>query len=96
MPIVEDFQEIAPLLRREWRQAPVVQDEKLDARQRLEEAAVTSIAAGDQQGIEQPRQAMIEDRAVVAAGLVAERTGKPTLADAGRSSVTMPGVRRIS
>ena len=26
---------------------------------------------------------MVEDRAVVAAGLVAERTGKPTLADAG-------------
>src|SRR6266852_6041033 len=83
MPVVEDFQEIAPLLGRERRQAPVIQDQELDARQRLEQASVTAIAAREQQVIEQPRQAMVEDRAVVAAGLVAERTGKPTLADAG-------------
>jgi hypothetical protein len=25
MPVVEDFQEIAPLLGREWRQAPVIE-----------------------------------------------------------------------
>src|SRR5215207_5055485 len=85
MSVVEDFQEIAPLLGRERRQAPVIQDQELDARQRLEQATVTAIAAREQQVIEQPRQAMVEDRAVVAAGLVAERTGKPTLADAGRA-----------
>jgi hypothetical protein len=54
MPVVEDFQEIAPLLGREWGQAPVIEDQELDARQRLEEAAVTSITAREQQGIEQP------------------------------------------
>ena len=31
------------------------------------------------------RDALIEDRAVVAAGLVAERRGEPTFADAGRT-----------
>jgi hypothetical protein len=37
---------------------------------------------------------MVEDGSIVSAGLVAERTPDPTLADAGRTSVTMPGVRR--
>jgi hypothetical protein len=37
---------------------------------------------------------LIEDRAVVATRLVAERRGQPALADAGQDSVTMPGVRR--
>ena len=45
MPIIEDFQEIAPLLGGERCQSPVIQDQELDARQRLEEASVASIAA---------------------------------------------------
>jgi hypothetical protein len=40
MPVVEDLQEITPLLGCERRQTPVIQDQELDARQRLEEAAV--------------------------------------------------------
>src|SRR3989442_2187836 len=46
---------------------------------------MTSIAACERQGIEQPRHSLIEDGAIVSAGLVTERTGKPTLADAGRA-----------
>ena len=53
MPVIEDFQEIAPLLGRERRQAPVIQDQQLHARQHLEEPAVTAIAAREQQAIEQ-------------------------------------------
>ena len=83
MPVIKDFQEIAPLLGREWRQAPVIKDQELDTRQGLEQAAVTSITAREQQGIEQPWQAMVEDRAVIAAGLVAKGAGDKTLADAG-------------
>ena len=44
MPI-EDFQKVTPLVERERRKAPVVQDQELDARQPLEEAAVASITA---------------------------------------------------
>ena len=47
---------------------------------------MTPVAACERQGIEQPRHAMVEDGAVVAAGLVAERTGNPTFADAGRAA----------
>ena len=38
---------------------------------------------------------MIEDRVVVAAGLVAERTGKPTFADAGRPEISKLWCRGI-
>ena len=55
---------------------------------------MTPVAACECQGIEQPWHAMIEDGSVVAARFVAERAGKPTFAGAGRTSVTMPGVRR--
>ena len=44
---------------------------------------MASVAACERQRIEQARHAMIEHGAVVAAGLVAERTGEPTLARAG-------------
>ena len=51
---------------------------------------MTAVAACKCEGIEQPRHAMIEDGAVVAAGLVAERTGKPTFADSGRAHDILP------
>jgi hypothetical protein len=50
----------------------------------LEEPPIAPVAAGERESFEQPRQAMVEDEAIVAAGLVAERAGDPTLADAGR------------
>ena len=46
---------------------------------------MASVAAGQREGFEQPRHAMVEDGAVVAACLVAERAGDPALADAGRA-----------
>src|SRR5882757_1011842 len=47
---------------------------------------MTPIAACECQGIEQPWHSMVEDGSVVAACLVAERTGKPTFAGAGRAA----------
>ena len=83
MPVVEDLQEITLLVGCERRQAPVIQDQERDACQGFEEATVASITAREQQGVEQPGQAIVEDGAIVAAGLVAERAGDETLADSG-------------
>src|SRR3954468_7940016 len=47
---------------------------------------MTAVATCKCERIEQPWHAMIEDRSVVAARLVAERTGKPTFAGAGRTA----------
>src|SRR6266702_2426689 len=64
----------------------IVEDQQLDARQALEKPRMTPVAACECQGIEQPWQAMVEDGAIIAACLVAERTGKPTFAGAGRAA----------
>src|SRR3546814_4458905 len=63
---------------------PVVEDQQVDAGQRLEQPGVAAVAAGERQGLEEPGQAVVEDGAVVAAGLVAEGAGDPALAHTGR------------
>ena len=85
VPILHDLQEIAPLLGGHGSKTPIVEDQKLDASQALEEPSVMAVAAGKREHIEESRQALIEDRAIIPTGLVAERTGNPTLADAGRT-----------
>ena len=52
-----------------------------------------ALATCRRERIEQSRQALIENRAVIPTGLVAERARNPTLADAGRAddeSVVVP------
>ena len=83
--ILHDLEQIAALLGGHGSKSPIVEDQKLDASQALEQASVTAVAARERERIEQPRQALIEDRAVIPARLVAERAGNPTLADAGRA-----------
>src|SRR5262249_41689410 len=65
--------------------SPVVEDEKFDARERAQELGVSSVAAGECEGHEQSRHAVIEDGEVLAAGLVTERAGEPAFADAARA-----------
>src|SRR3546814_19137395 len=43
-----------------------------------------AVSLGQRQVVDQPRQARVENRAVVAAGLVTDGAGEPALADAGR------------
>jgi hypothetical protein len=93
--IVDDFEEIAALLDGHGREPPVVEDKQLDPGQAGQQTPVAAIAASECECLEQPRQAVIEDGAIVAAGLVTERAGDPALAGAGRSSVILPGVRRL-
>ena len=95
MAVVDDLEEIAPLFAGERGEPPIVEDEEIDARQCLEEPGIASVAAGEGERFEQPRQAIIEDGTIVAAGLIAEGTGDPALSGSGRTSVMMPGVRRL-
>ena len=81
--IVDDFEQVATLLRGQRRQPPIVEDQKLNTGEALEQAYIASIAARQRQGIEQAWYAMIEHRSIVTACLVAERAGQPTLAGAG-------------
>src|SRR5271169_6208761 len=48
---------------------PVVEDQKLDTGEALEEPYIASIAACQRQGVEQARHAMVEHRSIVTACL---------------------------
>lgn len=72
MPILDNLKDVATLLGGKRGEAPIVQDQQLDARQALEQPGMTAVTACECEGIEQPWHAMVEDGAVVAAGLVAE------------------------
>ena len=81
--IVDDFEQVAALLGGQRCQPPIVEDQKLDTGEALEEAYIASIAACQRQGVEQARHAMVEHRSIVTACLVSERAGEPALAGAG-------------
>jgi hypothetical protein len=80
--ILDDLQEVAALLGIELLRSPVVEDEKIDAGKGAQELGVAAIAAGEREGCEQPRHAMIEDGEVLPAGLVTECASEPAFADA--------------
>ncbi len=61
MAIVEDLQEVAAFGGAENRQAPVVEDEELNAPACLEQAAIASVATRQRERLEEARNAMIED-----------------------------------
>jgi len=84
--VVHDLEEVAAVLGRKRCQAPIVENEELDAGEILEETGMPSVAAGECQSLEQPRHALVENGAAVAARLVPEGTGDPALADAGRAA----------
>ena len=81
---LEDFEEIVTGGGVERLEAPIVEDEQIGAAEIAQEARMASVAARQREVLEQLGNALIEDRAVVAAGLVAERRSQPALADAGR------------
>ena len=83
MAVLQDFEEIALFGLCERRQAPVVEDQELDARETLEQAAIAAVAASERQRLEQARNPMVNHASAIPAGLLAESAGDPALADAG-------------
>ena len=57
--IVDDFEQVAALLRGQWRQPPVIEDQKLDTGEALEEAYIPSVAARQCKCVEQAWYAII-------------------------------------
>lgn len=63
-------------------QAPVIENEQLDAAEGSLQTCITTVASGERQIGEQAWDTLIENGPVIPAGLMAERAGQPTLADA--------------
>src|ERR1700686_5653688 len=81
--IIKDLQKVAPFGRIENRKAPVVEYQELNAAEGFEHAAISAVAASEGERLEQARDAMILDRTIIAAGLVAEGAGNPAFAEPG-------------
>jgi hypothetical protein len=80
--VLEDLQEVMARRGVERLEAPVIEDEEIDAAERAQEAGMSAIATRQGEIGEQPWDALVEHGAIVAAGLVTERRGEPALADA--------------
>src|SRR5215831_19805572 len=83
MTFLEDFVEITTGAGVEWFEAPIVEDEELDAGEAAQDPGIAAVAAGKRELSEQLGDALVENRSVVTASLVTERTSKPTFADPG-------------
>ena len=70
----EDFEQVVAGGGVERLEAPVVEDEELHAAEGAQDAGIATVAAGEREIGEQLGDALVEDGAVVAAGLVAERS----------------------
>src|SRR3546814_19429372 len=64
-------------------QSPVVEDEQVDAREACQPYRNTPVAARHAQFVKQLAKPDVEDRQIVAAGLVPNGTGQPALARSG-------------
>src|SRR5258708_5181370 len=80
----EDLVEIAACTAVERFETPIIEDEELGAIEASHDASMAAVAAGQREISEELGDALIQNRTVVAAGLVTESTSKPTFADAGR------------
>ncbi|MGY4408427.1 hypothetical protein ACVWW4_000163 [Bradyrhizobium sp. LB7.1] len=81
--IVDDLEQITALLGGERFGSPVIKNEEIDALEGCDQARQTAFAARLREICEQAGCPLVEDGKAIAAGLVAECTGKPGLAGAG-------------
>src|SRR6185437_3114540 len=83
--VLEDLEQVAAFLVASGAQAPVVDDEDVDACELGEEADVATVGAREAELVKETRRAAV-DRAVAASTrLLRERAGDVRLADAGRA-----------
>src|ERR1700732_3333610 len=80
---LEDFVEVTAGTSVERFEAPIVEDEELNAGEAAQDAGIAAVTAGEREFGEELGNPLIENRAVMAASLVPEGTGKPTFADPG-------------
>ena len=68
--VLQDLEQVAALLVRDRREAPVVDDQDVDAGELAEQADVGAVGAGQGELVEEPRRAAVEGAEALAAGLL--------------------------
>jgi hypothetical protein len=82
--LLEDFEEIVAGAGVEGLQPPVVEDQEIGAPERAQNPRMAPVAARQGEVFAELGPTVIEHRAIIATGLVAERRRQPTFPDAGR------------
>src|SRR5690348_3129944 len=90
---LEDLVEVTTGAGVERFEAPIVEDEELDAGETAQDASIAAVTAGEREFGEELGNPLIENRAVVAASPVTEGTSKPRFAHAGRPAQNQIVVR---
>src|ERR1700674_5202244 len=73
--ILEDLEEVTALLILDGGEAPIVEDEDVEAGELGEQADVGAVGAGQQEGVEEAGGAPVVGAVALAAGLMRERAG---------------------
>src|SRR4030095_1068353 len=81
--VLENLKEIAPLLILHGREAPVVENEDIHARELAEQTAVTAVGAREREVVEEPGGPAVVRAVAATAGVVGQRTGDEALPGAG-------------
>ena len=74
--VLEDFEQVMAGIAVERFEAPVIEDEDVDPGKAFHARGDAAIALGEREVVDQPRQPGIENRAIVAAGLVPDGAGE--------------------
>ena len=77
--VLNDLQQVAALLGGQRFRPPVIEDQQIDLGKLPHEPGVAAVTARQGQCRKQPRAALVKDRQVIAACLVAQRAGQPRL-----------------
>ena len=81
----KDFQEIVTRAGVERLKAEVVEDQEIGAAEGFQKARMAAVSVGERELFAELGPAMIDDGAIVPAGLLADGASEPALADAGRT-----------
>src|SRR5207302_2937150 len=93
--IVDDLHQVATLLGGKPGHGPIVDYEQLYPGELGEQPGGLAVDAGEGELVEKPGKPLIAHREPATRGLVADGASEETLAATGRSSVILPGVRRL-
>src|SRR4051794_11168017 len=95
--VFDDFEHVVALLGAERFEAPIIKDKELGAGEGSHDAGMAAVAAGQREIGEQLGDALIKNRAVVAAEAMGRRRGKtPSALKQPDGSTTMPKIDDLS
>ena len=88
--ILDDFEQVAGLLRGEGFRPPIIQDEQFDPAEAFEQLAISPVATRQGESTKEAWNTLVKDGDILPAGLLAESAGKPAFAGATQANDILP------